>query len=212
MRRVRPFTVYRIRVEQERFQRVLPDDPATFRARFPKLFTGYSLQGHVLSDPVRCHTEDPSKPPADFSAFLPGSFVCGHDAKRTYRTNVISQVLWGDCDLVALDVGGTLRYAVNVRVCNCFDRRAARYETQSDDTIGRIERYAFHRDRMNWNVFKTPETGAHEIFTCTGSSEGLAEDPLAPRFDDEFMLGYREEQFTGLQFDEVWTAPAQPLP
>lgn len=114
----------------------------------------------------------------------------------------------GECDLIALDLGGKTSYAVNVRVSNCFDRANALFDTRPDGTISCIQRYAFHRDRMGWNVFKIPETAAHEIFTYTGSVQGLVEDSDHLRVDDEFLLGYREEDFSGLQFEEVWTAPA----
>lgn len=93
MRRVRPFTVYRIRV-QDSFQQLTPDDLGAFRTRFPTVFSGRSLGGHVLNHPVPCHIVDASKPAGNFAGFLPGSFAYRDDVRSTYRTSVISQVLW----------------------------------------------------------------------------------------------------------------------
>jgi hypothetical protein len=199
-------TIYRIRALGERFQKIVLADPEAFHARYPGAFSGSSLNEQASNAPIPCHVDDPSKPAADFSAFLPGSFVFSDEAAARARTNMLSQVVWGDCELLNLDVGGKLHYAVNARICNCFDRQAASYETLSGGPAARIQRYAFHKDRMSWNVFKIPETAAHEIFTYTGSPEGLAEDSQSPRFDDEFVLGYREDGYTGLDFEVVWTS------
>lgn len=201
-----PLTVYRIRTLDERFQRIVPDDLAAFRARFPRAFSGASLEP-MGPDPIRCHVDDSAKPAADFGGFLPGSFSFSDAAAAASRTNMLSQVLWGNCELLTLDVAGKLHYAVNARISNCFDRRAANFETLPDGRVVRIRRYAFHRDRMSWNVFEIPETAGDEIFTYTGSAEGLASDPDSPRLDDDFVLGLREEGYSGMELEAVWAAP-----
>ena len=74
---------------------------------------------------------------------------------------------------------------------NCLD--TAKAEWDQSVSPPRIIGYAFHRSRVDWSLFKIPETHETEILTVQGLA-GLR---------DEFKSVYEAEGLTGLAFEEL---------
>ena len=92
------------------------------------------------------------------------------------------------------------RFALlNVTQCvNCLDQENTEWEFgETTHQPIRIERYAFHEERMpESSIFKIPETRRGEILCY----EGL-KDP-----DDEFKTFVERHDITGVTFTELWSS------
>lgn len=201
-----PFTVYRIRVQRDRFQTLELADSAAFYRRFPRPFQGEPMLGEDSDDPFPCRIVHPERPAADCSYLMPGTFVIR--LRREWRTNVVAQAVCEGCEILDVDVEGERRIAVNPRVCNALDKSASLVKRDADGRVTSITRYAFHPHRIEWNLFRLPETAPHEIYTCSGSVTGRGYDPEMA-IDDEFPLGYAADAMTGLEFEPVWSVASR---
>lgn len=96
----------------------------------------------------------------------------------------------GDIRMASVD-GRRLTFVHVTYALNCLN--AARTEWDRSVEPPRIKRYAFHHSRVDWSLFKIPETHQTEILTV----QGLA----GPR--EEFKSVYEAEGLTGLVFEEL---------
>jgi hypothetical protein len=78
-------------------------------------------------------------------------------------------------------------------VINCLDKKQSDFDP---DLPHMIDKYVFHGDRLDYSLFKIPETMHAEIFTV----EGLASP------DDEFKPLVEKYGLKGLRFEEVWSS------
>jgi len=77
-------------------------------------------------------------------------------------------------------------------VIDCLDKKRSDYDP---DLPHMIDKYVFHEDRLDYSLFKIPETVYGDILTV----EGLASP------DDEFKPLIEKYGLKGLRFDEVYT-------
>jgi hypothetical protein len=192
-------TIYKVHVERERWQTLSLAEPDELARRFPRPFCGFQMRPD--GKPIVCTIDDGSKLRADFSYLLPGTFVVRH--RGSSKTNVLSQVLWEDGDMLPIQLGDEVCHAFNARVVNALDLPNCEIQRLPDGKL-RVLRYAFHSERLRENVFKIPETADTEIYTfATPESEALSANEL---IDDEFLRGYLQEGWTGLMFEKVWSS------
>jgi hypothetical protein len=81
-------------------------------------------------------------------------------------------------------------------VLNCLDARKSKYDP---DLPHMIDKYVFQPERLEYSLFKIPETRMSELLAV----EGLA----AP--SDEFKAMVEQEGLTGLQFQKMWSSDPQ---
>jgi hypothetical protein len=79
-------------------------------------------------------------------------------------------------------------------VIDCLDE--AKSEFIDPDLPHMIDKYVFHADRLDYSLFKIPETMSGEILTV----EGL----VSP--DDEFKPLVEKHGLKGLRFEELWSS------
>jgi hypothetical protein len=87
-------------------------------------------------------------------------------------------------------------YILNVMECmNGLDYENTKWDYYSDETKGRILKYAFHKDRvMNEStIFKIPETSKTDIFCFADVKDR----------EEEFYHIYHDNNLTGLIFEEI---------
>lgn len=77
-------------------------------------------------------------------------------------------------------------------VIDCLDKKRSEYNPEIPDMI---DKYVFHEDRLDYSVFKIPETMHSDILTV----EGLASP------DDEFKPLIEKHGLKGLRFEELYS-------
>lgn len=77
-------------------------------------------------------------------------------------------------------------------VIDCLDKKRSKYDP---DLPHMIDEYVFHGDRLDYSLFKIPETSTGEILTV----EGLASP------DDEFKPLVEKHGLKGLRFEKLWS-------
>jgi len=78
-------------------------------------------------------------------------------------------------------------------VIDCLDKMLSVYDP---DLPHMIDKYVFHEDRLDYSLFKIPETQHAAILTV----EGLASP------DDEFKPLVEKHGLKGLRFEELWSS------
>ena len=76
-------------------------------------------------------------------------------------------------------------------VIDCLNKKKSEYDP---DLPHMIDKYVFHADRLDYSLFKIPQTQHGEILTV----EGLASP------DDEFKPLVEQHGLKGLRFEELW--------
>lgn len=76
-------------------------------------------------------------------------------------------------------------------VISCLDKKKSVYDHEAPSLI---EKYVFHAKRLNFSLFKIPETAGGEMLTV----EGLASP------EDEFKPIVEKMGLKGLIFEKIW--------
>jgi hypothetical protein len=77
-------------------------------------------------------------------------------------------------------------------VIDCLDKQRSNFDP---DLPHIIDQYVFHSDRLDYSLFKIPETCMSEILTV----EGIASP------DDEFKPLVEKHRLKGLRFEKLWS-------
>lgn len=178
-------TVYRV-LADENYQSLEPADPQAFNAarRGTWRFDGFKVEGPLERLVVRSGAPALPRP----------------DVWRLANTLAFEERAWGElvtffdqsCQTFKLPFEGRTLFVMNVTyVIQCLDRKASVLDPAGTHAI---RRFAFHEDRLDYSLFKIPQTATHDIYTV----EGLA----AP--DDEFKPVVEKFAIKGLRFEQIW--------
>ena len=84
-----------------------------------------------------------------------------------------------------------------IHVVECLDKKKSEFDP---DLPHIIDKYVFREDRMDYSLFKIPQTARRDIYTV----EGLASP------DEEFKPLVEKHGLKGLHFEELWSSGEEP--
>lgn len=185
-------TVYRIEVNVNRYQMILPvSEEFVSDERFD--FNGTKKLSAWESEIF--YVDNPLQDECDFFSLTNSSaFACTSKA-----VEVFSKFWMGSAELlpILLENGKEL-FIVNVIDCvNALDHSKTVYDFYDDGTrSNRIIQYSFKGDRFHESsIFKVPETAQSEILTYQGIK----------RPEDEFYYNYLNSGLNGLTFSKIFS-------
>lgn len=183
--------VFRVRLDSNHFQSLLPVDPEVWRADLLKMDCKPKLP---TWKPPACYVTNPKLKRGSFFHFASGSFVVDSQACKSLRT-----ILEIAGELLPLPHGSDAFYLANVLECvNCLDEQNTKWVLgKTTNARIRIKEYHFHPGRFSEStLFKIPETALAEVLTVTGTK-----DP-----EDEFKSTVERQGLQGILFEEVWSS------
>ena len=175
--------VYKMIPDVERFQSLAFREPPE-----GLLFDGDSYSENWK--PPRVIIRNPSKPAPDFWGLegIPAFAL-------KWSLQGLSHLMGPGGEMLKLAPLAKKLYLFNIiYVLNCLDKKASIRNAQSPQVI---ERYAFHRNRIDRGIFKLTDDGGINMY----ATEGLCASP-----DDEFLPTVKKRKLKGLLFEKVWSS------
>jgi hypothetical protein len=136
------------------------------------------------------YRSNPKKPRPDFwGCFARSALFAVTDTAARVVTSFIDQ----SCEGLAMECDGERFLLCNVTyVVSALDQKRSRHKKDMPDWI---DEYVFHAHRLDYSLFKIPETAMSEIL-CV---EGL----VSP--EDEFKATVENHGLRGLKFVRLWS-------
>ena len=187
--------IYRVKIDPTNSQWALPTD-RQFTARGEMFFDGTPKA--VTWNPPEFYIQNPLKPRSNFFILSPGALAFDNDVRTDPFIGMFLEMA-GEILPIRLETGESL-FVLNVTECvNALDKEQTKWRLDPSTKVpAAIVTYAFHPQRLTQSpIFKIPETRRAEVLTFSGRFS-------AP--EDEFVSVYRQSRFTGLEFEEMWSA------
>ncbi len=182
--------VFRVRLNSNIFQSLLPDDPNVWETDLLKMDCEPKLS---LWRPPAVHIVNPKRKRGSFFHLCSGAF-----AVDLSKNGDLLAVLEMAGELLPLPFRGELFHLINILECvNCLDEQKTEWVLgKTTKARIRISEYQFHASRFSESsLFKIPETALGEVLTVSGMK-----DP-----EDEFKSIVEREELEGILFEELWS-------
>lgn len=176
--------------------KIVPDEdcqylePADFDAYRKASKTTWRFGGHRVAgkwDPLEVYSREPTLILPDIWGLLQ-TFAFEDRAAAKVR-----KFLDQSCQEFKLPFGGRNLVVANVvYVLDCLDVEKSKFD---EDIPEIVDQFAFHVDRIDYPLFKIPQTMHHDILTIEGISSP----------DDEFKATIEKHGLKGLKFVELWS-------
>lgn len=193
-------SVFRVSADIESFPYLITKDCQGFLARFP--FDGMPLPG---SSDQYFAPRDLKVPPFRWSREgdqLPDvACICGATHALAFNPSIRPKVQTfldqaGQQFEIPLS-DGTVMIGLNVtNACNVLNKADSSF---GEDDSKSIEQYVFHARRLNYSLFKLPETRFSELLCVQGIRAAC----------DEFRPTVSRKRISGLKFDLLWSERRQ---
>jgi hypothetical protein len=183
--------IYRIRLDSNRYQRLLPADERVWETDTlvmdctPKAATWVGPEVFIFNPKLKA---------GNFLHLCSGAFVADTSAVEDLQA-----MFEMSGEMLEIVHQSQKYYLVNILNCaNCLDEKNTKWVIDKlTGTKVRIQNYSFLSSRFSEApLFKIPETAAGEMLTYTG-----LKDP-----GDEFKTRVEQLGLTGLLFEEIWSA------
>lgn len=180
-------TVYRV-LSDSNYQKLEPANKDEFLQARKK---GWSFDGKSHShdwEPLEMFVREPMLDKPDiWQVFKTFAF-------EQCAVEIVQSCLDQTCEQLKLPFDNRVLIVPNVTyVLNCLDKEHSEYD---EDLPHIIDRYVFHEDRLDYSLFKIPETCLNEILTVEGISAS----------ENEFKPLVEKHGLKGLKFKPIWTS------
>ena len=180
-------TVYRV-LRDARYQRLEPVNKDDFLNASKN---GWAFDGTSHADdwePLEMFVREPMLDRPDVWQ-IAGSF-----AFEDHAADIVQLCLDQTSEQFKLPFEDRILIVPNVTyVIDCLDKHQSDYD---EELPHMISEYSFHEDRLDFSLFKIPETRMSELLTVEGVSSP----------DEEFKPLIEKHGLKGLQFQEIWTS------
>lgn len=181
--------VYRVKTDVRNYQWIMPDISEDNLLDF--IMFDCEAKNENWTD-INWYIDNPKLKKGNFYHIHGGSFAFDqqvYDSELFTLFEMAGQIL-------PINVEGQKLYVLNVLECiNSLDQENSKFNYYDNGTRGRILNYTFHNRLTESSIFKIPETSRGEILTYTGIKDS----------EDEFYSLYKQLNFTGLIFEELYS-------
>jgi hypothetical protein len=182
--------VFRIRLDSNRFQSLLPRDPAVWSSDSLIMDCNPKLGWHA--PPV--YVPNPKLRKGSFLHLCSGAFVADETAVEVLRTQL---EMAGE--LLPIPVEDRLLHLINILECvNCLDHDRTQW-VYGKATNARIRVAEYHFDARRFSeatLFKIPETAKAEVLTVVGLKDA----------EDGFKEIVERTGLEGIVFELLWSS------